>query len=184
MILKCLDIKTIFMYSILSAIIWGAGFLISFLLPFNSLYLSSNGTNMNKSLLYQSMPSSKELSIQIINNNLQCVAINTLGFCSLGIITIINLFFNGFMHGYSIRYSISLIGADTLFKVLPHSFELIGIFVSGAVGLYSSKFLIGILFNHKNDMRKCFFTSIHFLIVSCIIIIVAGVVEGYISLYK
>lgn len=178
-----LNIRCIFLYSFISFLIWSIGFVVSFLLPFESVYnldceLIPSETNTSTKLT-----SSQELTILVIGSNLKCIAINTLGFVSFGFTTFLNLLFNGFVHGFSIRFWTNLIGIEALNRILPHSFELVGIFLSGGVGFLGVSFIIKFLCGNDNIVRSWIFTSSFFTILACLIIIVAGFIEGYVSLY-
>lgn len=184
---KYLDIRCILWYSFISSIIWSVGFTISFILPHESLYsinYDEYELTHHKSHTCPITISSKELTTLVIYSNLKCIAFNAFGFVSLGFTTFLNLLFNGFVHGASIRFWTIIIGQDAWNRILPHSFELVGIFISGGVGFFCLSFLTKFIRGKDYKVNRWIYTSLFFTFVACIIIIIAGFIEGYISLYR
>lgn len=83
----------------------------------------------------------------------------------------------------SIRFWISHIGEESaLARIFTHSFELIGLYLSGAVGFYGATILIKFLFDKISRVSKCVNVSLFFMIIAILIIVFAGFIEGYVSL--
>lgn len=180
-----IDFRRFALYILISFFCWSIGILVSIFLPYEELYVfdcQERIADINNNL--KSIRFSENLTITIIVQNLKCIATNIFGFFSLGLTTSVNLFYNGFIHGYNIRYSLSVDGLNTWHKILPHSFELIGLYISGAVGYYGANFLLKIVFDKNIQLRKWIITSILFTIISSIIIISAAYIESHISIYQ
>jgi len=121
--------------------------------------------------------------ITIFMNNIKGCIINIAGGAFMGLGTLLNLAYNGFfsadMFAFSHKHGLDL---ATIVKVtLPHSFELIGFWLSGGIGFYIAwcivQFMRGI---------NLFCTKMYTLIgIACalvlIIILTAAYVEAYIS---
>ena len=178
---KHLNIKTLLIFTIFSFILWGTGYLIAFVLPFEDIYNSTRSITHKTDIANFSSMDVENLTLRIILNNSKSILINITGFFSLGITTVLNLLFNGFMHGHSIRYSLSCIGNETWVRILPHSFELIGLYLSGAVGFYNTSLLQKILSSRRIRFKHYLYISSFFTFVAFIIIIAAGIIEGEIS---
>ena len=102
----------------------------------------------------------------------------------LGLMTLFNLIYNGFFMADTFVYAHNIVGlnANLLLKLfLPHSFELIGFWMSGAVGFYIAWNIIQVMLGKKN-ITPCFYKNvgISFIIISFIITI-AAYVEIYVS---
>lgn len=126
----------------------------------------------------------KEAFLLILKNNLKGCIINILGGFFLGLGTITNLSFNGFMSSdvfvtiYNSGFSIS----NILRTTLPHSFELIGFWLSGAIGLNIARKMIQFMrgrdvFSMHFCKQFCLWTCVVFIIILC-----AAYVEAYISI--
>ena len=114
-----------------------------------------------------------EAFLLIFKNNILGCAINIAGGVFLGLGTIINLFINGYDSGFGLH--------NILKTTLPHSFELIGFWLSGAIGLSIAWELI--LFMRNQDIFSVKFCKwlVLWLTVVFIIILIAAFVEAYIS---
>jgi uncharacterized membrane protein SpoIIM required for sporulation len=124
-----------------------------------------------------------EAFIAIFINNLKGCIINIAGGVLFGLGTLFNLMFNGFfsadMFASSYKSGLSI---EAILKVtLPHSFELIGFWLSGAIGFYIAWNIIQFM-RGKESFTSCFYkrTGISSLAVF-IIILAAAYVEAYIS---
>lgn len=175
-----LDIRRISLFAFLSLLCWCLGLMISFVLPSEYLGLTC-GLSSQKQPINPMLINTDGLTLKIISNNLECAIINILGFCFLGISTCLNLLYNGLMHGMSIRYSLSSYGIESLYRIIPHSFELLGLFLSGAVGFYSASCLVKVLLCKSIKHIRCIHTFVVFTILSFVIITVAGIVEVSVS---
>tara|TARA_B100000780_G_C21093309_1_gene440721 strand:- start:117 stop:698 length:582 start_codon:yes stop_codon:yes gene_type:complete len=117
-------------------------------------------------------------------NNLKVCFINIFGGILLGLGTLVSLIVNGFFAAdtfvtlHQNGMSINKILAHTL----PHSIELIGIWLSGAIGLNIAKIFIDMM---KNDITPTYLTIKFLLLMSLImtlIILIASYIEIYISI--
>jgi uncharacterized membrane protein SpoIIM required for sporulation len=119
----------------------------------------------------------------IFKNNLKGCILNIIGGVMLGIGTLFNILFNGFFSAdiFVSSYKAGLSITSILKVTLPHSFELIGFWLSGAIGFY-------IAWNMIQFMRGTNSFSSHFYkqvgigsAVVFIIILLAAYIEAYIS---
>ncbi|HJH46270.1 stage II sporulation protein M [Bacteroides fragilis] len=122
--------------------------------------------------------------IIIFENNITGCIINVLGGTLLGLGTIVNLIINGFASSDVIVYSYNsgLSVREITHATLPHSFELIGFWISGAIGL-SIAWKIILFMKNKEILDIQFYKDvlIQFIIVF-IIILSAAYVEAYITI--
>jgi len=125
----------------------------------------------------------KEAFVLIFTNNIKGCIINIVGGALLGLGTGLNLVVNGFctadifMHSYKMGVSIKSIIKLTL----PHSFELIGFWMSGALGFYIA-YNIFQLIRGKEKMCDYFYITVTIsLVMILLIILFAAYIEAYIS---
>ena len=122
--------------------------------------------------------------ILIFKNNIIGCIINIVGGVLLGIGTIMNLTVNGFASSDVLVYSYNrgLSVREILNVTLPHSFELIGFWISGAMGLNIAWRII-LFMQNKKDIDFKFYkeVAIQFLGVF-IIILLAAYVEAYVTI--
>ena len=126
---------------------------------------------------------SAKVFLLIFSNNIKGCVINVLGGFLLSLGTLINLAFNGFasadafVNVYNSGFSICNIFKTTL----PHSFELIGFWLSGAMGFSITWNLIQFM-RGKNAFDKTLLRKMlkHACLV-VIIIVCSAFVEAYIS---
>ncbi len=88
------EIRLIFIYAIVSFFIWGLGFAISYMIPYESLYFENVDLAENGLKDCERIISSYDASKVIIWRNLKCAFINCIGFCSFGFTTFCNLLYN------------------------------------------------------------------------------------------
>jgi uncharacterized membrane protein SpoIIM required for sporulation len=119
----------------------------------------------------------------IFKNNLKGCIINIAGGALFGLGTLFNLMFNGFFSAdiFALSYKSGLSIESILKVTLPHSFELIGFWLSGAIGFYIAWNIIQFM-RGKGTFTSRFYkrTGIYSLAV-IIIILAAAYVEAYIS---
>lgn len=119
----------------------------------------------------------------IFLNNLKVIVTNAIGFLTLGLLTIFNTAINGFILGNEIRVSLKSIPIKwILLGFLPHSFEIIGIIFSAAIGLQ----LTFLLFKSKNGDTLFIWeyckNALFLLFISLLIILAAALVETFVTL--
>jgi uncharacterized membrane protein SpoIIM required for sporulation len=121
--------------------------------------------------------------VLIFKTNLKACVFNISGGAMFGIGTIINLIYNGFMMADTF---LLIYGSGTNFSIIfkrtiPHSFELIGLWLSGGMGLYIA-YNILFLMEGKRSFTRQFYSVIGIgCVVTFIIILSAAYVETYIS---
>jgi uncharacterized membrane protein SpoIIM required for sporulation len=119
----------------------------------------------------------------IFSNNIKSCIINIFGGVMFGLATLLNLFINGFysadMFVRSYKAGLSI---KTIFKItLPHSFELIGFWLSGAIGFYIAWNIIQFM-RGKESFTVRFYKQVGFYSLAVFFIILAAAyVEAYIS---
>jgi len=119
----------------------------------------------------------------IFFNNLKGCLLNIVGGVMLGLGTFINLIFNGFFSAdiFANAYKSGL-GIEAILKVtLPHSFELIGFWLSGSLGFYVASEIIQFIRGKENFTKKFYKKIGLFSIIVFVIILSAAYVEAYIS---
>lgn len=173
-------------------------FVLSFLLwlipfcariPMNISYENvPNRNNVNNSalsILYEALEdsSSDEAFLLVFKNNIKSCMINVCGGVSLGVCTIVNLAYNGFATSdmFVVSYQSGFSLSDILKTTLPHSFELIGFWLSGAMGLMIAYRLLLFMRGREDISRDflkqmCIMAFIVFVTTLC-----AAYVETHIS---
>jgi uncharacterized membrane protein SpoIIM required for sporulation len=121
--------------------------------------------------------------VSIFTNNIKGCILNILGGVFLGLGTLISLAFNGFVFA-DVMVSIHSAGMsihDILRTTLPHSFELIGTWLSGGIGFYIAWLIICFMQGKKSfTSRTCKLIGMYSIVVF-LIILSAAYVEAFIT---
>ena len=141
---------------------------------------------VNEILDAHSKDNNKTVFFLICKNNQKNCILNIAGGVILGIGTILNLMFNGFVFADVVvgAYKSGL-SIDAILRVtLPHSFELVGVWLSGAIGFYVAwnifQFMCG-----KGEFDTRFYKKVgKYYIITFFIILTSAYVEAYISMKK
>jgi uncharacterized membrane protein SpoIIM required for sporulation len=121
--------------------------------------------------------------LAIFKNNLKGCIINIAGGVLLGLGTLFNLIFNGFFSAdiFASSYKSGLSIESILNATLPHGFELVGFWLSGAIGFYIAWNII-LFMKGKESFTVCFYKHVGFYSLAIFFIILAAAyVEAYIS---
>ncbi|GHT21758.1 hypothetical protein FACS189430_02370 [Bacteroidia bacterium] len=141
-------------------------------------------TPMSEVLQLLSDGNNKGAFILIFTNNIKGCILNIIGGVMLGLGTIINLSYNGFVSAdiFMTSYN-SGMSIDSILKVtLPHSFELIGFWLSGAIGFFIAWHLIQFM-RGKDSITAVFCKKVGVgSLIVVLIILAAAYVEAYISI--
>lgn len=117
----------------------------------------------------------------IAGNNLSVALINIVGGFSLGIVSLLNTFYNGAVLGYAFSVAGNDLPVTVILRhLLPHSIEIVGIILSCSLGLYLGLYLFGAVFLDTKPR----FDIKGFLVqtgVTLIILLVAAYLEVYVS---
>lgn len=142
-----------------------------------------NLSSAEKTVLLFSEEDYKEAFEEIFLNNLKGCLLNILGGTLLGLGTLINLLYNGFFmaHITIFCYESGMSIEDIIKNTLPHSFELIGFWISGAMGFYYTSQIISFM-----KGKECFTLSFYkkmgiYAIIVFLIILSAAYVEAFIT---
>jgi uncharacterized membrane protein SpoIIM required for sporulation len=138
---------------------------------------------LQETLQYLSNGDKQAAFISIFTNNLKGCVFNILGGVLLGLGTLVSLMFNGFVFAdvYVSFYKAGMTMPLILKVTLPHSFELIGTWLSGGIGFYIAWLIICFMRGKENFTSKnCTLIGIYSLIVF-LIILSAAYVEAFIS---
>ncbi len=120
----------------------------------------------------------------IFSNNLKVCIINILGGILLGIGTLISLFINGF-YTADILSNIHNNGNSwsTIFdNTISHSFEMIGIWLSGGLGFLITKSIFNVMIKNKYPTLLFYKTIGITSLLITLIIFVAAFIESFISI--
>ena len=144
---------------------------------------NTSSDTMNNIISSLSEGNKQNAFILIFFNNLKGCVINIVGGVLLGFGTIINLMINGFysadifINSYNVGMSIKSI----LKVTLPHSFELIGFWLSGAIGFYIAWNIIQFM-RGKESMTPNFYKNVGiYSFITFFIILGAAYIEVYVS---
>ncbi|MDR7210566.1 stage II sporulation protein M [Flavobacterium piscis] len=122
----------------------------------------------------------------IFINNLKCCLINIGGGIMLGVATLSNLILNGFFAADTFAtIHKNGMGVGQIFRyTLPHCFELVGIWLSGAVGFSLAKVIIDYMRGKELPNSDYFKFIGKYFLLTVLIILAAAFVEAYISIPK
>lgn len=149
---------------------------------FNNLLEGVNMPGENTVLLL-SEGNNKGAFWNILATNLKGCLLNVLGGTLLGLGTIINLAYNGFVMADMIVFSHnSGMSWNMILKLnLPHCFELIGFWVSGGMGFYYAWQIICFIRQKENFTSSFYIRMGRCTVIFCLIILFAAYVESYIT---
>jgi stage II sporulation protein M len=120
----------------------------------------------------------------IFFNNLKGCVRSIVGGVTLGIGTLFNLGLNGFLtaNTYLNLYENGMSISDILKYTLPHSFEMVGVWLSGMVGfLLADRIIVFMRFNQFPESQ--FYRSLGISIISIVFIILAAAyIEVFVTL--
>ncbi|WP_242386209.1 stage II sporulation protein M [Phocaeicola sartorii] len=119
----------------------------------------------------------------IFTNNIKGCFLNIAGGSFIGIVTILNLTINGFYSADIIKKSFDngMTVAQILKVTLPHSFELLGFWLSGAIGLLIAWKLIQFI-QGKEEFSLLFFKRIGmYTCIVFVIILSAAYIEAFVT---
>lgn len=126
-----------------------------------------------------------ELFKDIVTNNIYCNINNLKGAALFGLPTVINVTLNGLVHGNQLAQIIHQPYTETgtlrIKRILPHSFELIGLFMSGGVAFNGVWILIGIIRSRSDKFWYSIIISIAYILISISITYLAALIEAYYS---
>ncbi|WP_158860993.1 stage II sporulation protein M [Lunatibacter salilacus] len=139
--------------------------------------------SLDNTALIQTFDQPKPLLFwSIAGNNLSVALINLAGGFSLGIVSLLNTFYNGSVLGYAFSVAGNDLPVTVILRhLLPHAIEIVGIILSCSLGLYLGIYLIRAAFL---DI-KAGFNFKGFMIqagITLIILLVAAYLEAYVSL--
>lgn len=119
----------------------------------------------------------------IFTNNLKVSIINIFGGVFLGIGTFVNLLFNGFYTAdvFSTIHANGTSWRKILAHTLPHSFEMIGIWLSGGLGFFIAKNIFDIMIKNKYPTAMFYKIIVFGTLTSSLIILIAAYIEAFIS---
>jgi|SRR5690606_12698926 len=145
-----------------------AGFISLYFFP-ELLFIDNDNSLVKKETL--SVPN-------ILITNLQVCLVNILGGFTFGLTTILNLIYNGFVFSFLLKL-IYVVNLKYFANLLPHSCEVVGFVISGAVGLELGYFFYKTINKKHTNLNHSKIITKTFLSVS--IIILFSFVEVYIS---
>jgi len=182
--------KILFLFFILSFVCWLLPFIVRlFFVNIPEIQVKpienpqSITITMDKIVLLLSENKKQDAFWLIFLNNIKGCLINIIGGFLLGLGTLINLMFNGFFmadifaSSYESNPNINLILRTTL----PHSFELIGFWLSGAIGFYFAWNIIQFMRGKESFSSQFLKQTVIGILIVFIIIFSAAYVEAYIS---
>ena len=182
--------KVLLMYSLFSFFIWIIPFSLKIL--FSELFqldqTSFNGgieTKVISSITDKLYNGHKWSAFYLIfYNNLKVCLINVLGGVFLGVGTFINLFVNG-LYTADVLTTVNNNGTSWILifnNTIKHSFEMIGIWLSGGLGFLFTKSLFNLMFKNEYPSRKFYEISIKTFLLIFIIIFMAAYIECFMSI--
>ncbi|MCF0191108.1 MAG: stage II sporulation protein M [Marinilabiliaceae bacterium] len=147
--------------------------------------MESSSVIANEQVIFEAISNGDDYSVfvMIFMNNIKGCIINILGGFLFSVGTFLNLAFNGFMMADTFRLAYD-VGMDTekiLMTTLPHSFELLGFFLSGAIGMQITLEMIKLIKNKMCFTKRFFYDGLIQSLIVFVLIISAAFVEAYIS---
>jgi len=125
----------------------------------------------------------KEVFHLIFFNNLKVSVINILGGMFLGLGTFVNLALNGFFAAdvFSTIHKNGMSWLEIVEYTGPHSFEMIGIWISGGLGFYIAILIFDVMFKNKYPTILNYKIILISAISIVLILLFAAYVEAFIS---
>ena len=123
---------------------------------------------------------SNSLFVKILINNMLVILFNISGCYIFGLTPIFSLISNGFFIGFWLKFVMLNIDNRYIFlikKFMPHSIEIVGIILSGAIGIKGVKRLYMKNFNPSVELAESKFE----ITFSILIIILSALIEAYVS---
>jgi stage II sporulation protein M len=119
----------------------------------------------------------------IFFNNLKVAVINIAGGLFLGLGTFVNLALNGFYAAdvFSTIHKNGMSWSKIIEHTAPHSFEMIGIWMSGGLGFYIALLMIGIMVKNKYPTILNYKIIVTSSLCIGLIILLAAYMEAYVS---
>lgn len=120
----------------------------------------------------------------IFTNNIKGCLLNIAGGSFIGVVTIVNLAINGFYSADIIKNSFDngMLVTQILKVTFPHSFELLGFWLSGAIGLSIAWKLIQFI-QGKEEFTLLFFKRIGmYTCIVFVIILSAAYIEAFVTM--
>jgi len=120
----------------------------------------------------------------IISNNIKVVIINILGGVFLGLGTFVNLAQNGFFAAdvFCTVHKRGMSWSKIIEYTAPHSFEMIGIWLSGGIGFYIALLFINMMVKNKYPNSINFKIIIGSIVSIALIITSSAYIEAYVSI--
>jgi uncharacterized membrane protein SpoIIM required for sporulation len=154
-------------------------FLIGTIIGFT--YDSFYSEGRNNSNLYKEI-NNGDLFIIIFTNNLTVILINIFGMFSCGLLSVVSLFYNGFVFSYFLKSYINVLGLVKCACVtMPHSIELAAIVFSAYIGVKVGLELWHHIFLGK-ELQLNYKLILTEVVLCVIVIFVAAFIESYISI--
>ena len=175
-----------FKYSIYTILLWIIPFWLRIAMGPVPAFCQNIGTNTNSTIdkVMQACAANNsfEVFVLIFLNNIKCCLINILSGVLFGIGTLFCTFINGFMVADMFVYCHQTMSVEEmLVTTLPHSFELLGFWLSGGVGFIIAWRFKRFVFNEE-QIDKVFIKKICLLTgVASLLTLGAAFVESYIS---
>lgn len=120
----------------------------------------------------------------IFKNNMKVCLYNIAGGITIGVSTFVNLIVNGFLaaDAFVNIYKSGMSVSDIFKYTLPHSFEILGVWLSGMSGFLTAKMLLDFIrLNKIPDVSFYKYLGLGFFLTLCIISI-AAYTEAFVSL--
>jgi len=163
-------------YQFLSVSFFLLGFIAGFMYLDNSFFNIKFSDSNNSILLNLE---NNFTFINIVSSNVKVIILNILGGMTFGVFTCVNLMYNGLAVSYIVKL-IYIIDSKYYLVLIPHSFEIIAMILSGAIGIELGYFLFSHIFLSKK--KKLYSVRIlKKILISVLIIIIAALIEVYIS---
>lgn len=167
-------------FILLALFIYLVGLVTAFIIRDNFTIVKTNQLSFNIADLAKQ--TDRQLFFDILKNNSLMFFTGIFGFLTLGLLTALMTFYNGFVFGYL------LITLNRHFKdytaitqnVLPHSIEILGLILSSTIGFYLSSIVFKKVFLNKNTQVE-YKKIIYNLIVGYLLILTAAFIESYVS---
>jgi uncharacterized membrane protein SpoIIM required for sporulation len=184
--------KTLIICILIGFIIWAIPFFIRLSIKIETQIVVSqktpikdtleNGVVSNIFKAYSTDNKNKAFQLIFINN-LKFAILNIVGGVLLGLATLVNLLQNGFYAAgvFSSVHASGMSWREIITYTAPHSFEMIGIWLSGGIGFYIAKSFYNMIVKNKYPTSLFYKTVVSGTIISSLIILIAAFVEAYIS---
>jgi stage II sporulation protein M len=177
-------------FFLLSFLIWLIPFIVGLFFGSSTTAASTNNqplpAEISRIFDAYSTNNKQEVFSLIFVNNIKVAIFNIAGGVFIGIATFLSLLINGYATAvaFANMHQNGMPWGDIAKHTLPHSIELVGIWLAGAIGFSIAKKIVDAMRGLSLPSTQYFKQIGLYTLVSGLIVLLAAYIEAYISVYK